>query len=642
MKRVKFISVTVAILLIISSLSAGCSNAKTTSGSNNLKGSKIATFGRLGSWPKPPLYQGNYFSSGGVGWPVQAAVFEGLYEFIRVSNRLYPRLATALPENKGNESIIHLRKGVKWNDGKPFTSKDIWAFYILNNGTFITRFLNSIEIPDDYTVIFKWADPQPNEEIKNMLIAQDTQGTIPYHIFSKYVDKANEILSRLPTTNDLDKRGPFTKLIDDKASAELNENWNAFIKYKLKYPIGTGPFMVKTVTSAQLIMEKNPYYYNKDKVKFDRIKLYQTDQAGGLALIQSGKIAQTDYSPTKDIMETILRKNKDMVFYKMKDEADLGVIFNIKMKPFDDVNFRRAVQYIADRKKIRDAANWAATVGDISVIGMPLNLMNWINDDVRKKMTKFIYDPDKAAALLQQDGWQKGSDGIWRDKNGKIYNLSIGAPSSFGMAVNASEILAEQFTAFGLPTKLSAVDDSIYYTNARRPNNKYHMSTDWIDVTWNFLHPWFALSEFWRGAQASYANFPIVTKKGKDYGKLDMKLPGPDGKIIDINETIDKLLYMNDEDMRKAVSALAWIANENAFGLDYFLNSSSIFINKAIIDENTLPMHNLFSKYNRDMPLPTNPVDEEAVYELNYGFDGGMLLLVNGTWKPGEKAYNDK
>lgn len=63
-----------------------------------------------------------------------------------------------LYENQGADTRIYLKKDVKWNDGKPFSSKDVICTYYLGYaaGSPMWNYGKSIETPDDYTVIIHW------------------------------------------------------------------------------------------------------------------------------------------------------------------------------------------------------------------------------------------------------------------------------------------------------------------------------------------------------------------------------------------------------------------------------------------------------------------------------------------------------
>ncbi|SHF35273.1 extracellular solute-binding protein, family 5 Middle [Caldanaerobius fijiensis DSM 17918] len=335
----------------------------------------------------------------------------------------------------------------------------------MNNGEFICKFLKSIETPDDNTVVFVWNDPQPSNKVKDYLIAQATQGQIPYHIYGKYVDKAAQLLKQAidKQADTPDKRGAFG--IDFNKAQDirnaLDKNWQDFLKENPKYPIATGPYKVVNVTASDMILEKRPDYWNADKITFDKVYAKQVpDPSGQYAMLKAGQLDRFDGTQARDILESILAANKDLLHYRMFDPASMGFVFNIQKPPFNDVKFRRALIYTFDKKKIREVGNYYGkeSIG-YSVMGMPESFVDqWVLPEVKDKMTKFSYDPAKAEELLKEIGWSKGSDGIWRDKNGKQYNFVIGANAGWAPNANAAEICAEQLTKFGMPTKLRAVD----------------------------------------------------------------------------------------------------------------------------------------------------------------------------------------
>ena len=69
-------------------------------------------------------------------------------------------------EDEGRVIVFHLRKGVKWHDGAPFTAKDVKFTYecLINpevptpySGDF--KMIEAVEIPDDYTVRVIYKEP---------------------------------------------------------------------------------------------------------------------------------------------------------------------------------------------------------------------------------------------------------------------------------------------------------------------------------------------------------------------------------------------------------------------------------------------------------------------------------------------------
>jgi len=585
-------------------------------------------FRALDNWPKPPLYQGNVFASGGVGYYGERFMFEGLFLIVRSTDQIFNRLAQSY-EHKGNKTIVHLRKNVKWHDGQKFTSKDVWAYYILNNGVEVARRLDSIETPDDYTVVFNWHEPAPFPELRIIFLAQDRQGTIPYHIYKKYVDNAAKILSSAKKTNDPAKRGPFGYEITDSIRKQLDNNWQQFLKYNPKKPIGTGPFKFYAVSDTQLVLVKNRDYWDAKNVTFEKVVFYQVnDLSSQYAMLRAGKLENFNYTQPKDVLESILRANKDLVHYKMFDPACAGLLLNVRKYPFNNVKFRQALVYALDRTKIREFANYYATeYKKYSSLGIAQSELNkWVSVDTQKKMTDYSYNPKKAEQLLREIGWRKGADGIWVDPNGKKYEFYIGVAAGWEAVINYSQAVAEQLTAFGLPTKVKIVEGSTYWQKVQE--GAYDIGTDWVDITWYSSDPYFYLSQTF-GWIATINGLPRDPKTGK----LTLKLKGPDGKEIDVAKILDEYPYTYDLKKRmKMVNDLVYAINENAFNIALYQNTTGVWINTKTFG-GKLPMADQFAKYNRNMPLPTNKEDKRRIAILNLGF-GGYMSLVNGEYQP--------
>src|SRR5271165_4763410 len=119
--------------------------------------------------------------------------------------------------------IFHLRHGVKFHDGRPLTSRDVkWTFDSLLQGKIRTtraaayRYVDHIEAPDDYTVIFRMKEP-----FSTLLwnLSAGAMGIVPY--------------------------GSLTEMTE--------------------HPIGSGPFrFVSAEPDKDVILERNDNYWGEN------------------------------------------------------------------------------------------------------------------------------------------------------------------------------------------------------------------------------------------------------------------------------------------------------------------------------------------------------------------------------------------
>lgn len=97
---------------------------------------------------------------------VSSSIFDGL-----VYDKNYqpqPQLAQSWEQSEDGKTItFHLRKGVKWHDGHPFTAADV-QYSILNvvkkthpRGAYNFAKVTQVETPDDHTVVLRLTGPAP-------------------------------------------------------------------------------------------------------------------------------------------------------------------------------------------------------------------------------------------------------------------------------------------------------------------------------------------------------------------------------------------------------------------------------------------------------------------------------------------------
>ena len=110
--------------------------------------------------PEPPTLASYVSTSGPIGL-VMPKVYEGLFDYDN-DGKMIPILAESFDMSADGKTVtFNLRKGVKWHDGKPFTSADV-QFTVMDvlkkvhpRGPNSFREVTAIETPDAHTAIFK-------------------------------------------------------------------------------------------------------------------------------------------------------------------------------------------------------------------------------------------------------------------------------------------------------------------------------------------------------------------------------------------------------------------------------------------------------------------------------------------------------
>ncbi len=96
-------------------------------------------------------------------YEVSGKIVESLVD-LDADGHVVPVLATSWTSSPNGKTItFKLREGVKWHDGKPFTSQDVkynalefWKKR-LNFSTALQLNLTTVDTPDDYTVVFNYS-----------------------------------------------------------------------------------------------------------------------------------------------------------------------------------------------------------------------------------------------------------------------------------------------------------------------------------------------------------------------------------------------------------------------------------------------------------------------------------------------------
>jgi ABC-type transport system substrate-binding protein len=219
----------------------------------------------------------------------------------------------------------------RWSDGSEVTSKDVAFTGNLINEFKIPRhysvwkFIKKVETPDKHTVIFYLIKPKAifQDRILTTRIVQKKE-------WSQVVETAKK------------KKKPLRFLLN----------------YKMDNPVGCGPFvLMEWQKGTYLHLKKNTYFLGKNKRINGRLlgpyiddilfKNYGTSDIAVLAL-KKGTIDMFWWGIQPGYLKN-LQQNKEIKVFFNKKSALYFMGFNVRKKPFDDVNLRRAIAFLIDK-----------------------------------------------------------------------------------------------------------------------------------------------------------------------------------------------------------------------------------------------------------------------------------------------------
>ncbi len=481
-----------------------------------------------GWWQPPPQRRYNPFAPGAI--IPGSLVYERLAYWMKMTDEYVPELATSweLKKDQG-VVIVHLRKGVYWHDGQPFTCKDVWTTFMIYKAMNrpVWKYISDVKCLDDYTVEFKvkkWA-----YLLLHYLLFRDGRIVGPYHIYGKFAE-------RIAKGED-----PKTVLKD-------------LIKFEPKTIIGTGPFKFVKITPSELILEKCKKYWAADKVMIDEIVMpYITSNQVGWDYYRAGKLDYDVFMMPPEVMKELQKKPFAMIV-KIYDLSGFALVFNFDNKWLQKREVRMAIAYAIDRKKVADAAG----AGLFDPVEYPTGLLklssDWISDLISAGvLNKYEYNPAKAAQLLESVGFTK-KDGKWYTPDGKPFKLTLIAPGGWTDWVSAMQEVANELKAFGIEVELRTPESPSYWSDQWYLGGHYDIAIDFFGA-W-MIYPWAAFERMW----VEVNNRPRTVVQGANFPTV-LYLPYFKEKV-NVTKLVEVLATSFDKKaQREAAMKLAYAAN---------------------------------------------------------------------------------
>jgi peptide/nickel transport system substrate-binding protein len=377
--------------------------------------------------------------------------FNGVYEPLIVYNsakgEFVPWLADKYEWSADNKTLTFtMHDGVKWSDGQPFTAKDVvFTFNLFKNTpglsglgspamTGDSAYIDSVTAPDDKTAVFKFK--QVFTPGFYDIIYQDI---VPEHIWKDVADPVK-----------------FT-----------NDN-----------PVGTGPFTeVKNFQAQSYQVDKNPNYWQPGKPTFAGISCSASASNDQINLrLADGTVDWSD-GGYPNVDSAYVATDPDHRGYWFATTGPVVTLdLNTTMKPFDDVNVRKAMSMALNRDQITKVAVFGYVKGG-DVTGLADGYPNFKVSDPNKLGDWTNYNVDKANQMLDAAGLKKGSNGTRQMPDGKPMSFKLNVASGFAVHVSAAQIIAQNLKAVGIDVTLAPVDAAGWLANLQK--GSYEMSMDY-------------------------------------------------------------------------------------------------------------------------------------------------------------------
>jgi len=351
-------------------------------------------------------------------WAVVRQIHDSLY-IVNDQYELEPVLAESYePSTDGRTYTFRLRQGVTFHNGDPFTSADVKYTYdwIKDPANASTRaglldLLESVETPDDNTVIFNLADA----DVTFMVQAA--------------------VLMIYPSTY----------------HAEVGEDAYSGA------PVGTGAFKLgessEWVPAQRTVLEANEDYF-RGRPNFDQFQIDIVPEANGRwAALDTGAADNSIWSLNAED-NTLLEESGNFTVFLTLNNAVNHFVLNNERPVLSDVNVRKALLHATDRQALVDNVFLGQAV--LATSNLSPNVETYYNPDV----TLYEHDPEAAMALLDEAGWVPGDGGV-REKDGERLAFTLAVIQGDTARRPEAELAQQWYLDIGVEMELQEVTDAV-------------------------------------------------------------------------------------------------------------------------------------------------------------------------------------
>ncbi len=424
---------------------------------------------------------------------VSYEVSELVNEFLLRYNsdaEIVPNLATEVPsvENGGISAdgktyTFKLRDDVTWHDGEPFTSEDV-AFTLEvaadpDSGVSTSVGLDSVETPDDYTVVVTLTNPDAG-----------------------FLDKMASVLVILPehALNDV-------------------ESWETAEYLTNPYP-GLGAFQfVEWQSGSYIELEKYPdYYLGEPYLDTIYYTVIPNDDAR-LTALATGEVDMSFRVIGEHV--PLAQSIPDVTVFETPAHAWFEAVINVRKPIMKDQRTRIALNHAYDREAIVETV-----VGGLgSVKWSPFSVANAYYVDVESKYT---YDPARAEELLEEVGWTdtdgdgvREAHGVPEVPDGTRFAWEIANVAGQAERLQVCQVLQQYWQAIGADVTINTADVSTIV--GQLMSGEFDMGYGFLDVS----------------PEPSSAVFWWRVDGGLNWHGLDTLLPEVEDIIVQADQSLD-------------------------------------------------------------------------------------------------------
>ncbi len=442
---------------------------------------RIGTYG--GTWETALL------GAADTAWLGRTVAYDRLVHWDLGWNKIIPNIAESYEVSADAKVYtFKLREGMRWSDGKPFTSDDIMFWYdaVFSNDTLTAAkplYLQTrnkpvvVEAPDATTVRFTFA--HPNGLFLQWLATYDTGfDLVPKHYLAQFHEDHNPHVADLVAK---EKVPNWSELFLRK-----NDLWGNIERPRLhawvpKNPIGEGD---------HLEFERNPFYFKVDPdgsqlPYLDKV-VYSIFSEEEVILLRASNGEFDFHSRHINISRNkpVLARSREESNYSLipmptASMNTMTICFNLthpdppRRQLFQNKNVRIALSHAINREEIIKVVFRGQ--GEPWQTAPRPEAPFYRSKDMAKQYTEF--DTEKANRILDEEGYaRRDGSGIRLDGAGEPITLSVMAQTRYFEMVDALELIVEHWARVGIRLRIANMDGTLYDTRVEA--NEFDLAVD--------------------------------------------------------------------------------------------------------------------------------------------------------------------
>jgi peptide/nickel transport system substrate-binding protein len=368
-----------------------------------------------------------------------------------------PQLASSWTVS-GSTLTIQVRPGLKWQNGQPVTSTDVYDTIVLDgtNGSAGWLYISGVSAPNSHEVV---VTARPGT---NMTLLEDDLLTIviyPASTYGQFVTPALAQDDAAYYAQDYKNPAAAAKMAQYAAMEAVFKKLSA---YNVPQLIGDGPFQLKAINTAEALLVKWPGFYGASSIHIAGIDYINDPTQNIYPLLYSGG---ADFSNAY-MSPAILKKWQATPGSNtaIPHGFTFNLVFNDHAYPLNMTAVRQALAYVIPRSNMVASAYGGSSVTDRGGVlntypdGLTIYLNSaYLTPSELASLNTYPVNDAKAASLLQSAGFHK-SGGTWIMPNGKPFTLSFLVNSVTTDIAASFESAASALNAFGIGTSVDATE----------------------------------------------------------------------------------------------------------------------------------------------------------------------------------------